>query len=103
MKRIILALAAITLAFSMSTTTASAQKFKGRTDKPAFTKTAASDSKITFIGRTQVNGNDVSFDWTGTYARIKFNGLFYLSEYQIPRKIITMSGWIRQWTRHLTK
>lgn len=76
MKKIIFVSAAITLALLMSTTTATAQKFKGRTDKNAFTKTVASDNRITFIGRTQVIGNDVSFDWTGTYARVKFNGLF---------------------------
>ena len=35
---------------------------------------AASDSKITYVGRTMVNGNQVSFDYSATYARIAFTG-----------------------------
>jgi len=35
---------------------------------------AASDSRITYIGRTETNGADVSFDWSGTTVRIKFTG-----------------------------
>jgi len=34
----------------------------------------ASDSKVVYIGRTKVDGPSVSFDWTGTYARISFKG-----------------------------
>ncbi len=46
---------------------------------PAFaaaqTKTIdASDSRITYIGRTEVKDGSVSFDWTGVYARIRFHG-----------------------------
>ena len=37
-------------------------------------KTAASDSRITYVGRTLVKGNDVSFDWTATTVRVAFNG-----------------------------
>ena len=36
--------------------------------------TIASDSKIVFVGRTNTIEGDVAFDWTGTYARIKFKG-----------------------------
>ena len=34
----------------------------------------ASDSRVTYVGRTVVEGNDVSFDWTGVYFRIAFTG-----------------------------
>ena len=34
----------------------------------------ASDSRITFVGRTEVSGDKVSFDWSGVYARISFTG-----------------------------
>lgn len=34
----------------------------------------ASDSRVVYVGRTQVNGSDVSFDWTATYVRIRFVG-----------------------------
>ena len=75
MKKIMIAAMAIALAV-LPLTPATAQKHKGRTDKPIFTKTAASDGRITFVGRTQTNGDCVSFDWTGCYLRIKFNGPF---------------------------
>ena len=38
------------------------------------TSVKASDSKITFIGRTWTDGGDVSFDWTGVYAKVRFQG-----------------------------
>ena len=38
------------------------------------TVTPASDSLITYVGRTLVDGSSVSFDWTATYARISFEG-----------------------------
>ena len=34
----------------------------------------ASDSRVVYVGRTQVVGADVSFDWTATYFRIAFSG-----------------------------
>ena len=34
----------------------------------------ASDSRITYVGRTLVEGDDVSFDWSSTYAKISFQG-----------------------------
>lgn len=33
-----------------------------------------SDSKVTYMGRTLVEGSAVSFDWSGTTLRIKFSG-----------------------------
>ena len=34
----------------------------------------ASDSRVTYVGRTLVEGTDVSFDWTATYFRLAFTG-----------------------------
>ena len=34
----------------------------------------ASDTRITWIGRTEVRGGDVSFDWSGVYAVVHFRG-----------------------------
>lgn len=34
----------------------------------------ASDARLTFVGRTLVDGTDVSFDWTAVYCRIAFSG-----------------------------
>ena len=33
-----------------------------------------SDPRVTWIGRTQVQGSEVSFDWSGVYAIIRFSG-----------------------------
>ena len=38
--------------------------------------TPASDPRITIVGRKLVEGGDVSFDWTGVYARISFEGKY---------------------------
>lgn len=40
------------------------------------TITPASDSRITFVGRTLKEDGNVSFDWSGVYARIKFEGQY---------------------------
>ncbi len=37
-------------------------------------ETPASDSRIEYTGRTVVEGTDVSYDWSGVYFRVKFNG-----------------------------
>ena len=37
-------------------------------------ETPASDSRIEYTGRTQVNGPEVTYDWSGVYFRVKFNG-----------------------------
>ena len=34
----------------------------------------ATDSRVTFVGRTAVDGTSVSFDWTATYFRVAFSG-----------------------------
>ena len=35
---------------------------------------SATDSRVTFVGRTAVDGTSVSFDWTATYFRVAFSG-----------------------------
>lgn len=37
-------------------------------------ETPASDSRIEYTGRTLVNGDDVNYDWSGVYFRVRFNG-----------------------------
>ena len=37
-------------------------------------ETPASDSRIEYTGRTLVNGDEVSYDWSGVYFRVKFTG-----------------------------
>ena len=34
----------------------------------------ATDTRVTFVGRTAVEGTAVSFDWTATYFRVAFSG-----------------------------
>lgn len=34
----------------------------------------ASDARLTFVGRTHMQGTSVAFDWTGVYCRITFSG-----------------------------
>ncbi|MBR1574492.1 MAG: GDSL family lipase [Bacteroidales bacterium] len=43
---------------------------------PKETVTPASDARITYVGRTCVQGGDVSFDWTGVYLRLAFEGRY---------------------------
>lgn len=37
-------------------------------------ETPASDSRVTYVGRTLKQGDNVSFDWTGVYVRVRFEG-----------------------------
>ena len=64
-KSLSIILAVLGLTFS---TDLSAKKMKESVETPA------SDSRIEYTGRTVVNGNDVSYDWSGVYFRVKFNG-----------------------------
>lgn len=41
---------------------------------PSYNEYPANDSRITYVARTFSEGNDVSFDWTGSYVRIAFEG-----------------------------
>lgn len=63
MKRITLLTVAIWAAVSMSAA-----------PKTAVTAIKASDSRITYIGRTEVKDGNVSFDWTGVYTKVRFQG-----------------------------
>ncbi len=42
--------------------------------KKELVETPASDSRIEYTGRTLVEGADVSYDWSGVYFRVRFNG-----------------------------
>ena len=83
----------------------------GVTAAPKATDTSikASDSRITYIGRTEVKDGNVSFDWTGTYLKVRFQGnslSFKVSDtkknyYNVwidgsmattPDKVVTVSG-----------
>ncbi len=63
MKRITLLTVAIVAAASVSAA-----------PKTVETAIKASDSRITYIGRTEVKDGNVSFDWTGVYAKVRFQG-----------------------------
>ena len=39
-----------------------------------YIETPASDSRIEYTGRTLTKGSDVSYDWSGVYFRVRFNG-----------------------------
>ena len=43
---------------------------------PKLNEFPASDSRITYVARTLTEGSDVSFDWTGSYIRIAFEGSY---------------------------
>ena len=59
----------------------------------AITETPASDSRIEFIGRTQVNGTEVTYDWSGVYFRVRFTG-----PYLAMKCSDTHNTWFNQWT-----
>ena len=40
----------------------------------ALTETPASDARIEYTGRTLVEGETVSYDWSGVYFRVRFTG-----------------------------
>ena len=63
MKRIFIALAVVMMAYSVSAKTPLKE-----------ISTPASDSRITFVGRTLTEDNKVSFDWSGVYAKVTFKG-----------------------------
>ena len=61
---------------------------------PAFAadKTPASDSRITYVGRTLTQDGDVSFDWSSTYAKINF-----LGDYLAVRASDTKKDYFNVW------
>lgn len=66
MKRISPLLAAIAMMTAGSLSAA--------TKTQALIETPASDSRIEYTGRTQTCGGDVSYDWSGVYVRVRFQG-----------------------------
>lgn len=83
-KTLTVIMSVLTLAFSADL---SAKKTKELIETPA------SDSRIEFTGRTQVNGTEVTYDWSGVYFRVKFNG-----PYLAMKCSDTKNCWFNQWT-----
>lgn len=65
--------------------------------KTAARTTPASDPRITFVGRTVTEGGDVSFDWSGVYARVSFQG-----NYLALRASDTHRNYYNVWIDHPT-
>lgn len=61
--------------------------------KATMKETAASDTRIEYTGRILKNGNDVSYDWSGVYVRVKFNGSCLAMKCSD-----TKNCWFNQWT-----
>ena len=55
-------------------------------------ETPASDARIEFTGRTLVEGNDVTYDWSGVYFRVKFSG-----PYLAMKCSDTKNSWFNLW------
>ena len=56
-------------------------------------ETPASDTRIEFTGRTLREGTDVSYDWSGVYFRVRFNG-----PYLAMKCSDTKNCWFNLWT-----
>ena len=56
------------------------------------TETPATDSRIEYTGRTVVNDGDVSYDWSGVYMRVRFNG-----PYLAMKCSDTKNSWFNLW------
>ncbi len=83
-KSITILLTALALAFCAEVSAKKTKEIK---------ETPASDSRIEYTGRTAVNGTDVSYDWSGVFFRVKFNG-----PYLAIRCSDTKNCWFNQWT-----
>ena len=55
-------------------------------------ETPASDTRIEYTGRTLVEGTDVTYDWSGVYFRVKFNG-----QYLAMKCYDTKNCWFNLW------
>ena len=51
-------------------------------------ETPASDTRIEFTGRTLREGTDVSYDWSGVYFRVRFNGPYLAMKCSDPRNFL---------------
>ncbi len=56
------------------------------------TITPASDPRIEYTGRTVINGDDVSYDWSGVYFRVRFNGPYLAMKCSDSR-----NSWFNLW------
>lgn len=56
-------------------------------------ETPASDARIEYTGRTLTEGTDVSYDWSGVYLRVRFNG-----PYLAMKCSDTKNCWFNLWT-----
>ena len=79
----IMTLTVLALMLSAGTVTAKSRK---NIESPA------SDSRIEYTGRTLTEGTDVSFDWSGTYVRVRFNG-----PYLAMKCSDTKNSWFNLW------
>ncbi len=57
-----------------------------------YKETPATDTRIEYTGRTVVTGTDVSYDWSGVYFRVKFNG-----PYLAMKCSDTKNSWFNLW------
>jgi lysophospholipase L1-like esterase len=55
-------------------------------------QTPASDSRLEYTGRTMSIGNDVSYDWSGVYVRVRFKG-----SYLAVRCSDSKNSWFNLW------
>lgn len=72
---------------------------------PKATETAikASDSRITYIGRTEVKDGNVSFDWTGVYAKVRFQGNSLSFKVSDTKRTTTTCGSTAPWRQLRTR
>ena len=56
-------------------------------------ETPASDARIEYTGRTLTEGTDVSYDWSGVYLKVRFNG-----PYLAMKCSDTKNCWFNLWT-----
>ena len=70
-----------------ATSEMSAKKTRQTVETPAY------DTRIEFTGRTMTEGTDVTYDWSGVYFRVKFNG-----PYLAMKCSDTKNCWFNQWT-----
>lgn len=57
-----------------------------------YIETPASDTRIEYTGRTVTDGNDVSYDWSGVYLRVRFNGPYLAMKCSDSR-----NSWFNLW------
>lgn len=57
-----------------------------------YNETPASDQRIEYTGRTLVKDGNVSYDWSGVYFRVKFNG-----PYLAMKCSDTKNSWFNLW------